>query len=130
MPAGLKKAMVAVTASAAAAMTVLGFSAGPAFAKSDSTLSGPRTAQVRHAFRLTVTVGDDGGARPVRARLEIRDTRGHFHWYGDWQRLHRASYLDESVAFSVTARHRGPETFRAVITGGYATTNGITVAVR
>lgn len=120
--------MVPVAVGAATAITVLGLAAAPAFAKSDSALSGPHNAQMRHAYHLTVTVGDDAGARPARARLQIRDARGHFHWYGGWQRLHRTNYLDETATFSVTSQHRGPKTFRAVITG-YATTNAVTVTI-
>lgn len=125
----LRKMTVPVAVGAAMAATLLGLAAAPAFAKSDSALSGPRTAQARHAFRLTVTVGDDAGARPTRARLQIRDAHGNFHWYGGWQRLHRASRLDETTTFSVTGQQRGPETFRAVA-AGYATTNAVTVLIR
>jgi hypothetical protein len=124
-----RKAALAAAAGTAAVVTLLGIAATPAFAKSDSTLTGPRTAQAGHPFRLTVAVGDDGGARPARARLQVRDTHGHFRWLGAWHQLHRTSYPGESWAFTVTARHRGPETFRAVITG-YATTDPVTVAVR
>jgi hypothetical protein len=116
-------------AGAATTVAVLGITAGTAFAKSDSLLSGPRVAHAGHPFRLTVVVGDDGGARPALARLQIRDARGHFHWYGTWHWLHRTDYSDESFAFTLTERHRGPETFRAVITR-YATTNAVTVVVR
>jgi hypothetical protein len=107
----------------------MGITAGPAFAKSDTMLSGPRTAQAGHGFRLTVAVGDDAGAKPASARLQLRDGRGHYHWYGPWHRLRRTDHFDESYAFTVTARHRGPERFRAVITG-YATTSAVTVVVR
>jgi hypothetical protein len=119
-----------VAAAAATAITALGLTAAPAFAKSDTALSGPRTAQVRHAFHLTVTVGDDAVAKPTRARLQIRDAHGNFHWYGGWQRLHRTGNpFHESAAFSVTGQRRGPETFRAVVPG-YATTNAVTIVVR
>ena len=130
MRAGLTKAMVTMVAGAATAVTVLGVAAGPAFAKSDSTLSGPRAAQVRHAFRLTVSVGDDGGPRPAEARLQVRDAHGHFRWLGGWQRLHRAGITDETCTFTLSEPHRGAETFRAVITVGYLTTNTVTVVVR
>lgn len=123
------KAALAGTAGTAVAMALLGIAAAPAFAKSDSTLTGPRTVQAGHPFRLTVGVGDDGGARPARARLQVRDARGHFHWLGGWHPLHRTSYLDESWTFTVTEGHPGPAAFRAVITG-YATTNTVTVAIR
>jgi hypothetical protein len=121
--------MMTVAASAATTVAVIGVTAGPAFAKSDSTLSGPRTAQVGHGFRLTASVGDDAGAKPASARLQLRGAHGHYHWYGTWHRLHRTDHFDESYAFTVTERHRGPETFRAVITG-YATTRAVTVVVR
>lgn len=125
----LRKAALAGTAGAAAAVTLLGIAATPAFAKSDSTLAGPRIVQAGHPFRLSVGVGDDGGARPARARLQIRDGHGHFHWLGGWHQLRRTSYLDESWTFPLTNRHRGPKTYRAVITG-YATTNAVTVTIR
>lgn len=123
------KIALAGTAGAAAAITLLGIAAAPAFAKSDSLLTGPRTAQAGHPFRLTVAVGDDAGAQPARARLQVRDARGHFQWFGAWHELHRTSYLDESWTFTVAERHRGPATFRAVITR-YATTNTVSVVVR
>ena len=129
MSVRLKKTMLSAVAGSVTAVAVLGITAGPAFAKSDSTLSAPRSAHLRHAFRLTVAVGDDGGARPASARLQVRDARGHFHWYGAWHRLHRTDYSDESYGFTVTEGDRGPVTFRAVITR-YATTNAVTVAVR
>lgn len=125
-----RKAALAGTAGAAAAMTLLGIAATPAFAKSDSTLTGPRSARAGHPFRLTVDVGDDGGAQSASARLQVRDAHGHFHWLGGWHQLHRTSYWDESWTFTVTGRHRGPEAFRAVITGYYAPTNIITIAIR
>lgn len=124
-----RKAALAAAAGTAAAATLLGIAASPAFAKSDSLLTGPRTAQAGHPFRLTVAVGDDGGAQPARARLQVRDAHGHFQWFGAWHQLHRTSYLDESWTFTVAERHCGPETFRAVITR-YATTNTVTVTVR
>jgi hypothetical protein len=124
-----RKAALAGTAGTAVAVALLGMTASPAFAKSDGTLTGPRTAHAGHPFRLTVGVGDDGGARPARARLQVRDAHGHFHWLGAWHQLRRTSYLDESWTFTVTEGHRGPTVFRAVITG-YAMTNTVTVAVR
>jgi hypothetical protein len=121
--------MTVAAAGAATTVAVLGITAGTAFAKSDSLLSGPRVTHAGHPFRLTVAVGDDGGARPAAARLQIRDAHGKFHWYGTWHRLHRTDYSDESFAITVTERHRGQETFRAVITG-YAPANAVTVVVR
>lgn len=125
----LRKAALAGTAGAAVTVTLLGIAATPAFAKSDSTLTGPRTVIAGHPFRLTVSVGDDGGARPARARLQIRDGHGHFHWLGTWHQLRRTSYPDESWTFTLVNPHRGAKTFRAVITG-YATTNPVTVTIR
>lgn len=125
-----RKAALAGTTGAAAAVTLLGITASPAFAKSDSLLTGPRAVHAGQPFRLTVSVGDDGGARPARTRLQVRDARGHFQWVGAWHPLHRSSYLDESWTFTVAGQHRGAETFRAVVTSGYATTNKVTVAFR
>jgi hypothetical protein len=124
----LASSAVAATVVGVAA-TVVGVAAGPAFAKSGSTLSGPGSVHVRQAFRLTVSVGDDAGARPASARLQISDRYGHYHWSSNWQRLHRINRWDESCTFTLTNAHRGLKTFRAVITG-YATTNTITIVVR
>jgi hypothetical protein len=123
------KALVTAVVSAAAAATVLGVAAGPAFAKSGTTLSGPRSVRAGQPFRLTVSVGDDAGVRPASARLQISDRSGRYHWSGNWQRLHRINRWDESFTFTLTRTHRGPETFRVVVTG-YATTNAVTVVVR
>jgi hypothetical protein len=114
----------------ATAVTVTGVAASPAFAKSDSVLSGPRTARAGHAFRLTVSIGDDAGAKQASARLQVRGAHGRYHWYGTWHRLRRTDQWDESSTITVTERDRGRATFRAVVGGGYATTNIVTVAVR
>jgi hypothetical protein len=127
---GFRKAAVAGTAGAVAAVTLLGVAATPAFAKSSSTLSGPRVARAGHPFGLTVTVGDDAGAQPAKARLEVRGAHGRFQWVGGWHSLRRNSYWFESWTFNVTERHRGPETFRAVLSGYYGQTNTVTVSVR
>ncbi|HEX6524275.1 MAG TPA: hypothetical protein VF070_30380 [Streptosporangiaceae bacterium] len=124
-----RKALFTATASAATAAAVIGVAASPALAKSDTTLSGPRVVQAGQPFRLTVSVGDDGGARPASARLQISDRYGHFHWSSTWQRLRRVSPWDESYTFTLTNTHRGRKTFRAVI-AGYATTNTIVIIVR
>jgi hypothetical protein len=129
MSARFSRTLAGVAAGVATCGLLLGVGVSPAFAKSDSTLSGPRTVATGHAFRLTVAVGDDGGAKPASARLQVRDGHGHFHWFGGWRRLHRTDHFDESLSFPLTERHRGAQTFRAVITG-YATTNAITVTVR
>ena len=129
MSTKLKTALVAAGAAAVTAVAVLG-SATPAFAKSDTQLSGPRVAHVRHAFHLTVSVGDDGGAQPARARLQVRGAGGRYHWFGTWHRLRLTDPDDESYAFTVTDNHRGTVTFRAVVSGGYAITNSVTVVVR
>jgi hypothetical protein len=130
MPARLRTTLVSAGAAAVTAVAVLG-AATPAFAKSDTQLSGPRVAHARHAFRLTVSVGDDGGARPAWARLQVQGARGRYHWLGTWHRLRVTNRADESYAFTLTEGHRGTATFRAVVSGGYAvTTNPVTVVVR
>ena len=98
--------------------------AAPAFAKSDTTLTSSRVAHVPNAFHLTVLVGDDGGAQAASARLQVSNGHGRFQWYGTWHRLHRTDYFNESCTFTVTGRHKGPETFRAIVTG-YAMTNNV-----
>lgn len=128
MPA-FGKTLFTAAASAVTAATVIGVAASPAFAKSDTALSGPRVVHSGKPFRLTVSVGDDGGARPASARLQISDRYGHFHWSSTWQRLRRTSPWDETYTFTLTNTHPGRKTFRAVITG-YATTNNIVIFVR
>ena len=125
----LSTALVSAGAAAVTAVAVLG-AATPAFAKSDTQLSGPRAAAERHAFRLTVSVGDDAGARPASARLQVRGAHGRYQWLGPWHRLHRTNPDGESCAFTLTENHRGPVTFRAVVNGGYAVTNPVTVVLR
>jgi hypothetical protein len=129
MPVKLRTALVSAGAAAVTAVAVLG-AATPAFAKSDTQLSGPRVAPVRHAFRLTVSVGDDAGARPALARLQVRGAHGRYQWLGTWHRLHRTGPDDELYAFTLTESHRGPVTFRAIVGGGYAATNPVTVVLR
>jgi hypothetical protein len=129
MPARLRTVLVSAGAAVVTAVAVLG-TATPAFAKSDSQLSGPRVAQAGHAFRLTVSVGDDGGARPARARLQVLGANRRYQWLGPWELLRRTSHWDESYAVTLTEHHRGPVTFRAVISGGYAISNPVTVVVR
>jgi hypothetical protein len=129
MRAKLRTAGISVAAGAAAAAVTLGV-ATPAFAKSDTWLSGPRVAQARHAFRLTVSVGDDGGAQRAFARLQVRGAHGRFQWYGGWEKLHLTNQWSEGYTFSVADPRPGTETFRAILTGYYAPTNNVTVVVR
>jgi hypothetical protein len=129
MRAKLRTAGISVAVGAAAAAVTLGVAA-PAFAKSDTWLSGPRVAQARHPFRLTVSVGDDAGAEPVSARLQLLGAHGHFQWYGGWRKLHLTNEWSEGYTFTVTDWHRGSETFRAIFTRNYVPTNSATVVVR
>lgn len=119
---------------AAAAVTVatgIAAGAGPAYAKSDTMLSGPRVVLPGHAFHLVVWVGDDAGARPASARLQLRDGRGRYHWVGPWQRLRLAGQPDqEAYTFTMVMRHHGRDTFRTVVSNGYAASNAVTVTVR
>ena len=129
MPARVRTALLSAGAAAMTAAAVLG-AVTPAFAKSDTQLSGPRVAQARHAFRLTVSVGDDGGARPASARLQQLGAHGQYRWYGPWRRLRQADRDDETCAFTLTENHWESTTFRAVISSGYAITNTVQVVVR
>jgi hypothetical protein len=129
MPARLRSAVVSAGAVTLTAVAVLG-AATPAFAKSDTRLSGPPVALVGHAFRLTVSVGDDAGARPARTRLQLLGAHGRYQWLGSSQRLRLTGREDESFTFTLTESRRGTFTFRAVVGSGYANTNPVTVAVR
>jgi hypothetical protein len=129
MPGTLKTALVSAAAAVAAAVTVFG-AATPALAKSATELSGPRVAHPGHAFGLRVSVGDDGGARPVTVRLQVRGAHGRYQWFGPWHRLRVTNHWDASYTFTVTETHRESVTFRAVLGGGYAITNPVTVVVR
>jgi len=129
MSAKLRTALMSAGAAAVTAAMVLG-AVTPAFAKSDTRLSGPRVAHARHAFRLTVSVGDDGGAKAARARLQLLGAHGRYQWLGGWQWLRRTDREHELCAFTLTENRRGTVTFRAVVSGGYAVTNPVTVAVR
>jgi hypothetical protein len=129
MPAKLRTTLVSAGAAAATAVALFG-AATPAFAKSNTQLSGPRVATARHAFRLTLSVGDDGGARPAWARLQLLGAHGRYQWSGAWHRLRLTDPWDESYAFTVTENHRCTVTFRAVVSTGYAITNPVTVVVR
>lgn len=126
----LRTTLVSAGAGAAIAAAVFG-AATPAFAKSDTMLTGPRTVQAGHQFRLTVSVGDDAGARQAAARLQVLDAHGKYHWYGPWQRLRidRANPYQEQGAFTIRAGRRGTEVFRAVVTG-YLTTGPVVIRVR
>ena len=125
----LSTALVSAGAAAVTAVAVLG-AATPAFAKSDTQLSGPRAAAVRHAFRLTVSVGDDAGAHAARARLQLLGAHGRYQWLGAWHPLRLTDRYYESCAFTLTENHRGTVVFRAVVSGGYANTNPVTVVLR
>jgi hypothetical protein len=133
MPTKLRTALMSAGVVAVTAAGVLSATT-PAFAKMDDRLSGPPAAQVGHAFRLTVRVGDDGGARPAWARLQVRGAHGGYQWLGTWHRLRLTDPADpdeESYVFTPAENHRGPVTFRAVLSGGYAlTTNPVKVIVR
>jgi hypothetical protein len=129
MRAKLRTAAISAGAGVAATALVMG-AATPAFAKSDTWLTGPRVAQARHPFRLTVSVGDDGGAQKAFARLQVRGAKGRFQWYGGWLKLQVTNYWSEDGVFTVTDGHRGTETFRAVLSGYYAPTNPVTVVIR
>jgi hypothetical protein len=129
MPGKLRMALVPAGAAVVTAVAVLG-AATPAFAKSDTQFAGPRVAHARHAFGLTVSVGDDAGVRPARARLQVRGAYGRYQWFGTWHRLHPTDRYDESYTFRVTENHPATDTFRAVVSGGYAITNPVTVVVR
>jgi hypothetical protein len=131
MRAKLKDALVSVGAGAvAAAVVAVAGASTPAFAKSTSALSGPHVTSARHAFRLTVSVGDDGGARSASVRLQLRDAHRRYQWSGTWHQLHPTNHFDESYAFTLTESHSSSFTFRAVVSGGYAVTNPVTVVVR
>ena len=129
MPAKLRTVVVSAGVAAVTALAVFG-TAAPAFAKSSTQLSGPRTAQTRHSFRLTVWVGDDAGAHAASARLQLRGAHGRYEWWGGRHSLRRTDPWEESYAFAVTENRGGTYTFRAAVTGGYATTNPVTVVVR
>ena len=129
MPSKLKTALVSVGAAVVTAAALFG-AATPAFAKSDTRLSGPRVAHVRHAFRLTVSVGDDAGARPAEVRLQVLGAHKRYQWFGPSHRLHPTDRWAESYAFTVTENFRTTVTFRAVVSGRYAATNPVTVVVR
>jgi hypothetical protein len=129
MRANFRTALVSAVAAAMTAVAVFG-TATSAFAKSDTQLSGPRVAHAGHAFRLTVSVGDDGGARPASVRLQVQGARGRYQWFGLWHRLRLAGPYDELYAFTLTENHRCTATFRAVVSGGYAVTSPVTVVVR
>ena len=129
MATKLRAAVVSAGVAAVTAASLFG-AAAPAFAKSDTQLTGPRVAQARHAFRLTVSVGDDAGARPASVRLQVLGAHKRYMWFGPSHRLHPTNHWGESYAFTVSENHRTTVTFRAVVSGGYAVTNPVTVVVR
>ena len=129
MATKLRTAVLSAGVAAVTAAAVCG-AAGPAFAKSGTQLTGPRVAQARHAFRLTVSVGDDAGAKPATARLQVLGAHGRYQWLGPWHQLRRTNPWSESYVFTLTEGHRGTVTFRAVLNGGYATTNAVRVVIR
>jgi hypothetical protein len=125
-----RTALMSAGAVTVAAVTVFS-AATPAFAKVDADFSGPRTAHVGHAFRLTVSVGDDAGAQPARTRLKVLDAHGRYQWVGPWHRLRVQDPNDESYSFTPAEKHRGAVTFRAVLKGTYNfSTNPVKVAIR
>jgi hypothetical protein len=128
MPAKLRTALISAAAAVVTAVALFGVAA-PAFAKSDTQLSGLRVAHARHGFHLTVSVGDDAGARPASARLQLLGAHGRYQWFGAWYRLRLKNRDAESYAFTVTENRPCTVTFRAVVRG-YAATNPVTVTVR
>ena len=129
MATKLRTAVLSAGVAAVTAAAVFG-AAAPAFAKSGTRLTGPRVAQARHAFRLTVSVGDDAGAKRASARLQVLGAHGRYQWLGPSHPLRRANPWSESYVFTLTEGHRGTVTFRAVLNGGYATTNAVRVVIR
>src|SRR5581483_277166 len=129
MPNKLRTALISAGAVTVTAVTVLS-AATPAFAKVGDDFSGPRTAKVGHAFRLTESVGDDAGAQPAWVRLQVLDAHGRWQWIGTWHRLRVQDESDESYSFTTTEKHRGTVTFRAVLKGTYHwATNTVRVAI-
>jgi hypothetical protein len=122
----------ALMSAGAVTVTVTVFGAAtPAFAKVAADFSGPRAAQAGHAFRLTVTAGDDAGAQPAWARLQVLGAHGRYQWVGTWHRLRVKGQDDESYSFTPTGKHRGAVRFRTAIKGTYNfPTNTVTVAIR
>ncbi len=125
-----RTALMSAGAVAITAGTVFS-AATPAFAKVGAEFSGPRAALAGHAFRLTVSVGDDAGAEPAWARLQVLGAHGRYQWVGTWHRLRVKDQNDESYSFTPTEKRRGTVTFRAVLRGTYNfPTNTVTVAIR
>ncbi len=129
MRAKLKAALVSAGVAAVTAVALFGV-ATPAFAKSDTYLSGPRVAHAGQAFRLTVSLGDDAGARPALTGLQLLGPHGRYQWFGAFHRLHVNSRNSASYAFTVVEDRPCKVTFRAVISGRYAITSPVTVSVR
>ncbi len=130
MPDKFRAALMSAGAVAVAAGTVFS-AATPAFAKVGAEFSGPRAAQAGHAFRLTVSVGDDAGAQPAWARLQVLGSHGRYQWIGTWHRLRVKDQNDESYSFTPAEEHRGTVTFRAVLRGTYNfPTNTVRVVIR
>ena len=130
MPNKFRTALMSAGAVTVTAVTVFS-AATPAFAKVGAEFSAPRAAQAGHAFRLTVSVGDDAGAQPAWARLQVLGAHGRYQWVGTWHRLRVKDQNDESYSFMPAEKHRGTVTFRAVLRGTYNfPTNKVTVAIR
>jgi hypothetical protein len=131
MSAKLTMTLAAAGVGAVTAVAILG-TATPAFAKAGETFSGPGVVRAGHAFRLVVEVGDDAGAQPASSRLEVLGAHGRYQWLGAWHRLRLLSENPsdwESYSFTVTERHPGTYTFRAVISS-YPSPGPIRVLVR
>jgi hypothetical protein len=118
MPDKFRTALMAAGAVTVTAVTLLS-AATPAFAKVSAEFSGPRAAHAGHAFRLTVWAGDDAGAQPAWARLQVLGAHGRYQWVGTWHRLRVKDQNDESYSFT------------PVLKGTYNfPTNTVTVAIR
>jgi len=102
MATKLRTAVLSAGVAALTAAAVFG-AAGPAFAKSGTQLTGPRVAQARHAFRLTVSVGDDAGAKRASARLQVLGAHGRYQWLGPSHSLRRTNPWAESYVLQMSS---------------------------
>ena len=62
--------------------------------------------------------------------LQVLGAHGRYQWLGPSHPLRRTGPWTESYVFTLTEGHRGTVTFRAVLNGGYATTNAVRVVIR